>query len=228
MAAHSSGTEIYKLDIKHDHTQSQAGSLVSLPVEISTAAAIPNDITTVLPHACVVAAMTATVTGGSTSAWTVHNFSNPAQFNIDQNIPNMPGIRTLIGGSYLLPQLSGALQGGFTSAPIALQDWSSMRSVYATVGTAPAGADITLTVYLQYPGESTWETIANLTIPDGSTNSWGTSGYTPTQMNHPYGVAWPVVTSEHRPLEGDSLIKYTINTIGSTTPGSDLTVYLQT
>lgn len=227
IAAHSTGVEIYKLDLKHDSIQSKAGSLVSLPVELTGVSQITNDLTTVLPHACVVSAMTATVSGGATSSWTLHNFSNPASFNIDQGIPSMPGIRTLIGGSYLMPPCVGEVAVGWESVPITLQDWASARCFFATCGTAPTGSAIGITLYIQYVGDTSWTSLATLSIPAGAKVSYGTAE-TPTQRNHPFATGWPVFAGDHRPLEGDALIKYVINSVGSTVPGSDLLVCAQT
>ena len=238
ISSHSTGIELYKLDVKHDYTQSKTGSLVSLPVDVSSdAAVIPNDITTVLPNACVAGAMTASVSGGSTSAWTVHNFANPSVFNIDVGLPSMPGIRTEDGASYYLGPFSGELIAGYESVPIVATTWGSIRCAYANIGTPSSGAPVVVSLLILYPGDTTWSTLAICHVPAGAFNNWGT-GPTPTQLNNPYSNStvggsslWPPLSSgssAHRCVEGDSQIKFRIESVGSTSPGSDLLFCLQT
>jgi hypothetical protein len=94
-----------------------------------------------------------------------------------------------------------------------------IRVAFATVGEAPSGADIVVKVVRMPAGETEWQELLTLTIPDGKTQSWGSDDPDPHMRELPYGSTWPVPWL----APGDQL-DINVTQVGDTTPGTDLTV----
>ncbi len=113
------------------------------------------------------------------------------------------GLRTLAGGQYSF-QITGYLAIQSNAAPPVIVDADgSVRDIYAIVSTAPTGAAITL----QITDNGTF--YATLQIPDGAMISNVVNGF---------GMA---------ALRGGDQLNLNISGVGTTTPGSNLTVIMR-
>lgn len=113
------------------------------------------------------------------------------------------GIRTSLGGQFTI-QVPGVLfVESSPAAPLPVHTTVSVRDVYAIAGTPPAGASVTVLV------RRNGSPYATVSIPSGSTFSNAVSGATLA------------------PLQAGDLLTIDITGVGSSTPGSDLTVVVR-
>ena len=112
------------------------------------------------------------------------------------------GLRTLSGGQYSF-QVQGFLAVDSDPAPnVIVEAAHAVQDVYAIVKQAPAGSPITITL------SQNGSPYCTLSIPDGATVS-------------------PSVDGFGMPLLAQAQLSITVTAVGSTIPGSDLTVILR-
>lgn len=143
-------------------------------------------------------------------------------------LPVSPGMRTLAGQAYIIPALI-AIQTVVADAGYQLRtkDAASIRTVNATLEGAATGADMIIEVKYRPATGGAWQLLEEVTIPDGQTNSYAVSGPNanlPQDRRMPYTIDYkdlPVVPQ-------DAEIGFDVTQIGSSAPGTGLTVYLET
>jgi hypothetical protein len=113
------------------------------------------------------------------------------------------GLRTLAGGQYSF-QISGYLAIQTNAAPSVIVDADrSVRDIYGIVNTAPTGAAIVLQINLNGVSYATVQIPADATI-----------------SNVQGGFGLPA-------LRGGDLLSLSITGVGTTVPGSDLTLVMR-
>lgn len=205
MAAHPSGTRVYKCQVRPFQFDSRAGNFAD--------ESLPGRLDMDIPAACVVAIVAAAWTDGGYSPWTVVNCATAT----------LPGLRTLTGDNYSFPK-SGPLlanAGVPVGVPRQVQYRASLRVVYAYVSTAPDGADAVLKALRSRDGGATWGDLATVTIPDGEKTSYGAS--VPSQQMVPYSGSWPFPV-----LFPEDLLACSVESVGSTDPGAGLSLEIYT
>lgn len=143
-------------------------------------------------------------------------------------LPVAPGLRTLAGQAYIIPALVETLSvvadAGYT---LRSKDAASIRTINATVESAPTGADAIIDLKYRPATGGAWTVVERITIPDGQTNSYVVSG---PLANLPQDRRMPYVTDykDIIVIPQDAELDYDIIQVGSSNPGSGLTVYLET
>lgn len=147
MDSHGS-VRVYRLNASHFCYHIQGDDYVfDLTGEDS---GVPRRWDIVLPSACVVAVAVCAENGFGFGEWTLVNTSYPNSTDIHL-LQSAPGLRTLNGASYLFEEPGPIVKrtrpdavGGtretlefYPTLPIRMQDWASIRTMYAFVGTLP-------------------------------------------------------------------------------------------
>jgi hypothetical protein len=86
------------------------------------------------------------------------------------------------------------------------------------VGTAPTGASFKVNARFSTDNGVNWSTLEQLTIAAGAKISWATTD-PPQGRQAPYSGTWPFQI-----LRGGYLLNLSIEQVGSTIAGSDLTL----
>jgi hypothetical protein len=94
-----------------------------------------------------------------------------------------------------------------------------IRVAFATVKEAPSGANVEVKVVHMPAGETEWQELFTLTIPEGKTQSWSSDDLDPHMRELPYGSTWPSPWLAPGDQLGINIVQ-----VGSTAPGADLTV----
>lgn len=142
-----------------------------------------------------------------------------------------PGLRTLDGAAYIM-QIPGDIVNGVQFVPLKVQVWAAIRNIYAYTSVAPTGDNVVIAVKYYTEGNAP-TVIATLTIQADNLLSYDPLD-PPTARRMPYPNApavdwatppdiWPIQI-----MEGDAYITFTVTQVGSGTPGTDLTVVVQT
>lgn len=209
----------YKLQIQHFSLQIKSDS-----PNVDPNTHLPGRFDMVIPSACVVACMVAVQNYYGFSPFTVFplNRDYPGVFDFDE--PPSPGLRTLTGASYELP-IGGDLSVG-TDVPLPrqVQANESIRCIYAVVRNAPTGDNVQIRVKLRTTPSGTYQELEILTILAGHMYSFDETGdNTPADRRMPYGEHWPLP-----PLLQQNTLGVDVVNVGSTTPGTDCIVYIET
>ena len=140
-------------------------------------------------------------------------------------LPDLPGIRTLNGQNYEfdIPSSLAASAGTRIAMTKLVQFVGSVRVYFITVKTAPTGASLIVHIQYSRDGGTTWTNIQTLTIPAGDFNSYTGLSPNPGDARIPYGTDWPAQIF----LEED-MLDLSIEQVGSTVPGADLTLEIYT
>jgi hypothetical protein len=250
-SAHSGDKKVFKVKVKHCVDGPRTANVSLLPPGIiapdktgGTSFVIP-DYTIQLPHSCIVAIMVAATNAGGTGPYTIYNCAQSYH-------PILPGIRTMDGSSYTLPQFIGPIFNGLTMPiPWTIQVWASLRCAYAYVGKACSGdsfggtgiTKIQLQIHflddpLDVNGNPIYGLISNIIIGSGALTSWDGND-PPTIYNNPYYKEksdetsdehdWPQwshplkgIDRYHRSIEGDALLRWIVIDNGSIAPTATL------
>ena len=152
-----------------------------------------------LAHYRIAAAELFVTNGRGNSPVTKHNYTSTEDF----------GIRTMNGGQIAI-QVEGYLAIQDEAAPaFVIDDYYSVRDIFAVVGQAPTGAPIEMRL------RQDEEVFCTLTIPSspaGTTISNVVDGFGLTPLQHGKRLLLDILS---------------VGTSGSTTPGSDLTVTIR-
>jgi hypothetical protein len=206
--AHASGVTLFRGATKRFILGAQTGG--------GYTSQVPTEFPIGIPAVCVGAVVAAPVGTGGYGPWVVYNCATAT----------IPGIRTLVGGEFSF-QLSGALTasaGTNRAVPFQVPSDSPIRVDDCYVTTAPTGASIKVNVRRSSDGGTTWTTLEQLVIAIAAKTSWSTTPLDPPENRQaPYTGAWPFPF-----LRGGDLLNYTIEQVGSTVAGSDLTVKIDT
>jgi hypothetical protein len=217
MSSHSGGKKAFKLNVKHDTgaprpiDASVRPPAAAAPGETGGSSMVIPDCTMELPHACVAAVMAAAVNASGTGPWTVYNCAQLDNLS-DRSLPVLPGIRTLDGSSYTLPQFVGPVSNGLSMPiPWSVQVWASLRCAYCYVGKASTGQDFggrgitEVQLQIRYlddgydaDGKPLWSIVSRMFIDASNLRSWDWRDYNPnadgstypppTLYNNPYFV----------------------------------------
>lgn len=202
MAAHSGALKFYRVSSREFMTSQRSENL-------GGGQSIVSRFDMEAPGICVVAAVAACWNDKGYGPWTVVNCATAT----------VPGIRTHVGMEYTFLRNAG-LEAAAVNVAISkrVQFPSSIRALYATVETAPTGADLKVSIYYSADGGSNWTLIKQLTILATYKTSW-TGGTEPSDQEIPTGVSWPPPF-----LLPEYLLNFQIDQIGSTIAGEKLTV----
>lgn len=205
MAAHDTGTQLHKVQIRRFLLNSQTGAFADTDP--------PDRFDMPLPSSCVLAVVAAPYGTGGYGSWVNYNVASAT----------VPGMRTCIGGEFSY-QLTGALTAAVGSnAAVSFQVPFDQpyRVGAAYVGTAPTGASVKINSRYSSDGGGTWSTIEQYVIAIAAKNSWDASD-PPEGRRSPYSGSWPFQV-----FRGGALLNFTIEQVGSTVAGSNLTLKLE-
>lgn len=201
MANHAGGTQIFIAQQRRFLLNSQTGAFDS--------ASPPTRFDMPIPASCVLAVVAAPY-GNGYGSWVVFNCSTAT----------LPGIRTCTGAEFSW-QKAGALTAAVGtniavaySVPFDLP--YRVGDIY--VGTAPTGASLKVNARVSTDNGLTWSTLEQYTIAAAAKISWPSID-PPEGRQAPYSGAWPFQV-----LRGGNLLNLTIEQVGSTIAGSDLTL----
>jgi hypothetical protein len=203
MNYHDPGTQIFKLQVREFPFPAPAGKWDD------PTGNIPGRFDMPIPAACVVCVVAAVWNRTGYGPWTNYNLSTT----------ELPGLRTHVGGTYSFV-VRGDLYVVDQPVPAKLVQLATpIRVAFATVVEAPSGANVEVKVVRIPAGETDWQELFTLAIPDGKTQSWSSDDLDPYLRELPYGGTWPVPWL----APGDQL-GINIAQVGGTVPGTDLTV----
>jgi hypothetical protein len=201
LGAHAASTQILIAQQRRFLLNSQTGGF--------DGAAPPKRFDMPIASSCVLAIVAAPYNAGGYGPWVVYNLATAT----------MPGIRTLIGLSVPMQKAGtlAAATGVNVLQALRLPFDAPQRVNSAYVDTAPTGASLKVNVRRSSDGGTTWSTVEQLVIPAGSLNNWASDP--PQGRQAPYAGAWPFPV-----WKGGDLVDITVEQVGSTVAGANLTV----
>lgn len=201
MSLHAGGTQIFIAQQRRFLLNSQTGAF--------DAADPPDRFDMPIPASCVLALVAAPY-GNGYGSWVVYNCATAL----------LPGIRTCTGAEFSW-QKAGALTAA-AGTNIAVSYSVPFDLPYRVgdiyVGTAPTGASLKVNSRISTDRGANWATLEQYTIAAGAKISWSTTD-PPEGRQAPYSGTWPFQI-----LRGGNLLNLTIEQVGSTVAGSDLTL----
>ena len=181
-------------------------------------ASVPDTFDFHIPGHMVGAIVGAPFNAGGYGTWVVRNLATAT----------LPGLRTCVGGVFTFQYPGDLAVGADVGTSLQVPFDQPTRVRHARVDGPPAGADLKVRIRRSINGGTTWSTVEDLTISAGDKNSWG-SGNPPGGMQAPYSGSWPFrVLFSGTPSRPADLLNYSIIQVGSSDPGSGLTVEVET
>ena len=171
---------------------------------------VPSRFDMPLPASVVGSIVAAPFNGSAYGDWVVCNLATAT----------LPGLRTCIGLDIPI-QVQGELEAAVgirLAVSLALPYDMPFRVASAYVELAPTGADLITKVKHSIDKGSNWTDLATLTIAAGTKQSWPDIS-PPQDRQEPYSGAWPYTI-----LLGGDFLNVSVEQVGSTVKGSNLTV----
>lgn len=206
LESHAAGTKIFKGQVRRFLRDARTGGFGD--------GEVPTRFDFDIPAVCVGAVVAAPFNEGGYGTWVVYNCATAT----------VPGIRTLSGGNYTF-QKSGTLAaaaGAIVGMSKSVQFQETVRVLFTRCETAPTGANLIVKIRKSADGGTTWSDVETITTTATHKASYDLVG-PPDDRQEPYSGSWPFPV-----LNPGEYLNFTIEQVGSTVAGSDITVEVYT